>query len=137
MNPEHQVQKDYTAVENLCLINVPKKNIKERPPVTNLQVMDPAHVMYCHVKRVGTDNYPIQWIDGEEHAFTVPRLEDNGFCQTVKLPAEYLRKALDNMDTDTIEISVMNDHPVKLHAVCGRTVLFDCTVIIAPRIEAE
>ena len=137
MNPEHQVQKDYAGVENLCLINVPKKNVKERPPVENIEVIDPSHVMYCHVFSPGIDRKPIKWIDGEECNFKTPKLEDNGQCQTVKISTDYLRKALDNMDCDTVEISVMSDYPIKLHGVCGRVKTFDCTVIIAPRIDNE
>ena len=136
MNAQHQIQRDYTAMENLVLMNVKKSMVTERPPIENIEVMDPTHVCYIHVKDVTSDKDALQWKDGEPCSFRRPKMGYK-YEQSIKLPTKYLRQVIDCMDCDTVEIIVEKDYPITIKGKCGKVKKFDVEVIIAPRIDNE
>ena len=134
MNPDNM--KEYNE---LLWLGVKKNKRDSVRGQRSTRYLDPSHVVFIQLTTPPWDAESTEVMTYEEYSgedersFRVPQLETE-YAQSVHVSVEYLRRIVDNITSQDVLITVIDDYPISLSWRDGED---DWSAMIAPRIESD
>lgn len=124
-------------LQELLTIGVRPKDVIGILPTVATQYIDPAHIMLAEVRDALHLTDPLRVFEGQEETGRPVKVVAPESGERVRVNADYLRRILDALDSETVTLTVATDRPLVIHTLTREPVQRDVTVYVAPVIMEE